>query len=129
MCVCHCVMHACTHTHSHSLSLTHTHTLTPHPHPNTGMHPNMHTSRTMTVECTAAVPSVSPCSRIGDKVPLGKKGRYGVVRGEAEALFSPYHLFVESSNAEDFADDRILQQVLGNTYLLSVTVPDVSILK
>ena len=50
--------------------------------------------------------------RIGDKVPVGKKGRYGVVRGEAEALFSPYHLFVESSNAEDFNDDRVLQQVL-----------------
>ena len=83
----------------------------------------------MTVECIAAVPSVSPCSRIGDKVPLGKKGRYGVVRGEAEALFSPYHLFVESSNAEDFADDRILQQVLRNTSLLSVTLPDVLMLK
>lgn len=51
--------------------------------------------------------------RIGDKVPVAKKGRYGVVRGEAEALFSPYHLFVESSNAEDFNNDRILQQVRG----------------
>ncbi|XP_025114512.1 uncharacterized protein LOC112576354 isoform X2 [Pomacea canaliculata] len=48
---------------------------------------------------------------IGDKVPVAKKGRYGVVRGEAEALFSPYHLFVESSNAEDFNNDRILQQL------------------
>ena len=51
------------------------------------------------------------CFRIGDKVPLGKKGRYGVVKGEAETLFSPHHLFVESSNVEDFGDDRILQQV------------------
>ena len=49
-------------------------------------------------------------------MPLGKKGRYGVVRGEAEAIFSPYHLFLESSNAEDFADDRILQQVLCRVY-------------
>ncbi|KAK7095530.1 uncharacterized protein [Littorina saxatilis] len=48
---------------------------------------------------------------IGDKVPVGKRGRYGVVRGEAEAMFSPYHLFVESGNKEDFADDCILQQL------------------
>jgi hypothetical protein len=34
-----------------------------------------------------------------------------VVKGEAEALFSPHHLFVESSNAEDFEDERIMQQV------------------
>jgi hypothetical protein len=26
-------------------------------------------------------------------------------------LFSPHHLFVESSNAEDFEDERIMQQV------------------
>lgn len=48
---------------------------------------------------------------IGEQVPLGKKGRYGVVKGEAESMFSPYHLFVESSNREDFADDLILQQL------------------
>ncbi|XP_076454709.1 uncharacterized protein LOC143289570 [Babylonia areolata] len=48
---------------------------------------------------------------IGDQVPLGKKGRYGVVKGEAESMFSPYHLFVESGNKEDFADDVILQQL------------------
>nr|KAG5710617.1 hypothetical protein BaRGS_013263 [Batillaria attramentaria] len=48
---------------------------------------------------------------IGEKVPLGKKGRYGVVSGNAESMFSPYHLFVESSNVEDFADERILQQL------------------
>lgn len=48
---------------------------------------------------------------IGEKVPLGKKGRYGVVKGEAETLFSPHHLFVESSNTEDFEDERILQKL------------------
>lgn len=48
---------------------------------------------------------------IGETVPMGKKGRYGVVKGNAESMFSPYHLFVESSNVEDFADDSILQQL------------------
>ncbi|KAL8558161.1 hypothetical protein ACOMHN_035466 [Nucella lapillus] len=48
---------------------------------------------------------------IGEHVQAGKKGRYGVVKGEAESMFSPYHLFVESGNIEDFADDQILQQL------------------
>ena len=49
-------------------------------------------------------------------MPAGKKGRFGVVKGEAEAMFSPYHLFVESGNVEDFSDEVILQQV--HTYFV-----------
>lgn len=48
---------------------------------------------------------------MGDRIPVGKKGRYGVVHGSIEEKFNPFHLVVETSSREDFDTDKILQQV------------------
>ncbi|KAK3088916.1 hypothetical protein FSP39_025420 [Pinctada imbricata] len=47
---------------------------------------------------------------IGENVPYVKKGRYGVVHGSVEEKFSPYHLFIETSNVDDFCTEKIIQQ-------------------
>lgn len=48
---------------------------------------------------------------MGDKIPFGKRGRYGVVHGSIEEKFNPYHLMIETSSRDDFDTDKILQQV------------------
>lgn len=52
---------------------------------------------------------------MGDKIPFGKKGRYGVVHGSIEEKFHPFHLMVETSSRDDFDTDKILQQLEENT--------------
>ncbi|XP_048776315.1 uncharacterized protein LOC125680661 [Ostrea edulis] len=52
---------------------------------------------------------------MGDRIPVGKKGRYGVVHGSIEEKFNPFHLVVETSSREDFDTDKILQQLEENT--------------
>ncbi|XP_050389533.1 uncharacterized protein LOC126808659 [Patella vulgata] len=48
---------------------------------------------------------------IGDKVPIQKKGRFGVVKGSVEKHFNPYHMLLEISSVEDFNTEKILHQL------------------
>ncbi|BFZ05739.1 hypothetical protein BsWGS_08778 [Bradybaena similaris] len=49
---------------------------------------------------------------IGENLPVGKKGRYGVVHGSIESRFSPYHLLVEASTPEDLDPEKILHTLM-----------------
>lgn len=52
---------------------------------------------------------------MGDQIPFGKKGRYGVVHGSIEEKFNPFHLMIETNSRDDFDTDKILQQLEENT--------------
>uniref|UniRef100_A0A0B6YA28 Coactosin-like protein n=1 Tax=Arion vulgaris TaxID=1028688 RepID=A0A0B6YA28_9EUPU len=49
---------------------------------------------------------------IGENLPVGKKGRYGVIHGSIESRFSPYHLLVEASSPEDLDPSKILHTLM-----------------
>lgn len=50
-------------------------------------------------------------SRVGDKVPFAKKGRFGVVSGSIEQHFCPYHLLVETGSIDDLDENILIQRV------------------
>ncbi|KAK0065608.1 hypothetical protein BgiMline_020825 [Biomphalaria glabrata] len=61
---------------------------------------------------------------IGDKIAIGKKGRYGVVHGSIESRFSPYHLLVEASSPADLNSDKILQTLMETAGTKSKVLDD-----
>lgn len=54
---------------------------------------------------------------MGDQIPFGKKGRYGVVHGSIEEKFNPFHLMIETNSRDDFDTDKILQQVSAHNFV------------
>lgn len=58
-------------------------------------------------------------SRVGDKVPFAKKGRFGVVSGSIEQHFSPYHLLIETGSIDDLAENILIQRVRADMVLFS----------
>ncbi|KAK3087496.1 hypothetical protein FSP39_006651 [Pinctada imbricata] len=50
---------------------------------------------------------------IGEKVPFVEKVRYGVVHGSVEEKFSPFHLFIKTSNIDDFCTEKIMEKVMS----------------
>ncbi|ESO96032.1 hypothetical protein LOTGIDRAFT_231819 [Lottia gigantea] len=48
---------------------------------------------------------------VGDKVPIARRGKYGVIKGSVEKLFDPYHILVETNTTEDLDTEKILRQL------------------
>ncbi|XP_059148978.1 uncharacterized protein LOC131936091 isoform X2 [Physella acuta] len=61
---------------------------------------------------------------IGDSLPVAKKGRYGVVHGSIESKFSPYHLLVEASTAEELNSEKILHTLMETAGTKSKVLDD-----
>ncbi|KAH9487626.1 hypothetical protein Btru_070279 [Bulinus truncatus] len=61
---------------------------------------------------------------IGDKIAVGKKGRYGVVHGSIESKFSPYHLLVDASSPGELNTERILQTLMETAGTKSKVLED-----
>lgn len=59
---------------------------------------------------------------MGDQIPFGKKGRYGVVHGSIEEKFNPFHLMIETNSRDDFDTDKILQQVSTHNFVSPWTI-------
>ena len=55
-------------------------------------------------------------TRVGEKVPFAKKGRFGVVSGSVEEFFCPFHLQIETSSTDDL-DEELLMQKVADSFL------------
>lgn len=56
---------------------------------------------------------------VGEKIPFGKRGRYGVVQGNIAERFSPYHASVDTSTVEDLEEDKIVQMLMETSFTKS----------
>ncbi|KAJ3337060.1 hypothetical protein HDU93_001683 [Gonapodya sp. JEL0774] len=53
---------------------------------------------------------------LGEKVPLMKKGRFGVVKGDVQRRFQPYHADIEIETPESWEEEEVMKKVSeGNT--------------
>ncbi|KXS22439.1 actin depolymerizing protein [Gonapodya prolifera JEL478] len=48
---------------------------------------------------------------LGERVPLMKKGRFGVVKGDVQKRFQPYHADIEIENPEGATEEEITKKV------------------
>ena len=56
-------------------------------------------------------------TRVGEKVPFAKKGRFGVVSGSVEEFFCPFHLQIETSSTDDLDEELLMQKVADSFFL------------
>jgi len=55
-------------------------------------------------------------TRVGEKVPFAKKGRFGVVSGSVEEFFCPFHLQIETSSTDDLDEELLMQKVADSFF-------------